>query len=288
MNIRQLKLFVGALAAMVLLEAGAAGAELASAPWISGVRFTLVTQGPIRGSPRVDGKSVYVGSSDGFLYAADARTGELHWRFQAAGAVDSTPIFANGLVYVTSRPGVLYALNASSGRLAWKIDFRRDLGTHDYWDYFVSSPVVAGKAVIVGGGDGFVRSLDARTGKLRWQFDAGARVRSTPAIADGFVVVGTTSGHVIALHESDGTLAWRFATAGATRTFEEAFNDVTSVMATPTISGGRVFVGGRDGYLYAIDLRRGEQLWRTTHDESSWILSTLNEEGKLYVGSGSA
>ena len=285
MNIRQLKVFMGAVAAMLALVASAA--DPASVPWISGIRFTLATQGPIRGSPLVSGGRAYVGSTDGFLYAADAKSGDVRWKFHA-GAVDSTPAAANGLVYFTARPGSLYAVNAASGRLAWKSDFGADRGTEDYWDYLLSSPVIAGSAVVVGAGDGFVRSFDARTGKLRWRFDTGARVRSTPAVAEGLVVVGTTSGHVVALHEGDGSLAWRFATAGASRTFEEASNDTTSVMATPSLSQGRVFVGGRDGYLYAIDLHRGEQLWRTTHDESSWILSTLTGDERLYVGSGSA
>jgi outer membrane protein assembly factor BamB len=288
MDIRQMKRFMGALAAVVSLGASAVEREGASVPWISGVRFTLATQGPIRGSPLVDQGTVYVGSTDGFLYAADARTGALRWRFRAAGAVDSAPAAANGLVYFTSRPGILYALKAASGRLAWKVEFGPDLGTRDYWDYYLSSPVIAGASVIVGAGDGFVRSLVARTGKLRWRFDAGARVRSTPAVAEGFVVVGTASGHVVALHEGDGTLAWRFATAGASRKFEDESNDTTSVPTTPSISRGRVFVGARDSYLYALDLRRGEQLWRTTHDGSSWILSTLAVGDRLYVGSGSA
>lgn len=285
MKIRLLKRFMGALAAMAALETGAT--DPASVPWISGIRFTLATHGPIRGSPLVSGGRVYIGSTDGFLYAADAKSGEQRWKF-LAGAVDSTPVAANGIVYFTARPGSLYAVNAASGRLVWKADFGADSGTHDYWDYFLSSPVLAGDAVVVGAGDGYVRALDARTGKPRWRFDAGARVRSTPAIADGLVVVGTTSGHVVALHERDGSLAWRFATAGASHKFEDASNDTTSVMATPSIAQARVFVGGRDGYLYALDLHRGEQLWRTTHDESSWILSTLTGDGRLYVGSGSA
>ncbi|HST00683.1 MAG TPA: PQQ-binding-like beta-propeller repeat protein, partial [Usitatibacter sp.] len=184
--------------------------------------------------------------------------------------------------------GILYALDSVTGRLAWQQRFGADLGTHDYWDYFVSSPLFANGSIVVGAGDGYVRSFEARTGRLRWKLDTGSRVRSTPAVAEGFVVVGTVSGHVVAIHERDGTLAWRFATAGASHTFEEISNDVTSVMATPTIFRGPVFVGARDGFLYAIDLRRGEQLWRTTHDESSWILSTLTDEERLYVGSGSA
>src|SRR5262249_49741574 len=128
MNIRQSMRFLCAVAATACLQAGAAD----SVPWISGVRFTLATQGPIRGSPVVSEGKVYVGSTDGYLYAADSKSGALRWKFRA-GAVDSTPAIAGGLVYFTSRPGSLYAVNAASGRLAWKADFDADRGTNDYW-----------------------------------------------------------------------------------------------------------------------------------------------------------
>jgi outer membrane protein assembly factor BamB len=286
------RLFTLVLVAMATLSplaaASAEPADDAGAGWISGVRFALPAGSPIRGSPVVSGGLVFFGSTDGRLHAADARSGKIHWRLATGGAVDSTPAIDSGYVYFTSRDGFLYAVAAANGRLAWKQALGKDLRPHNYWDYFLSSPTIDAGSVIVGSGDGSVRSFDARTGRLRWRFDAGARIRSTPAVAEGHVVVGTMDGHVIALHERDGSLAWRFATAGASRTFEEVANDATSVFTTPAISGGRVFVGARDGNLYALDLRGGELLWRTTHDGSSWILSTVADATRLYVGSGSA
>jgi hypothetical protein len=65
-------------------------------------------------------------------------------------------------------------------------------------------------------------------------------------------------------------------------------NDTTSVPGAPTLVGGSVFVGGRDGFLYALDLASGRERWRRTHDGSSWILSTASDGRRLYVGSGSA
>jgi hypothetical protein len=60
------------------------------------------------------------------------------------------------------------------------------------------------------------------------------------------------------------------------------------VFASPTIMDGIVAIGGRDGFLYGIDLASGAQRWRTTHDGSSWILSTAFDGRTLFVGSGSA
>ena len=260
----------------------------ASAEWVAGVRFTVATGGPIRSTPVVDQGRVFFGSNDGYFYAIDANTGAPRWKFATGGAVASSPATDGRLVFFASRDGMLYAVNAADGALKWKHRFGAELGSYNYWDYKLSSPVLADGRVFIGSGDGHVYAFSARDGRLQWQVDAGARVRSTPAVADGLVVFGTLSGHVRAVRERDGVAVWTFATAGAARTFDEESNDTTSVVASPTIAAGSVFVGGRDGFLYALDLRDGRQRWRTTHDGSSWILSTGFAAETLFVGSGSA
>jgi len=259
-----------------------------SAEWVAGVRFFVATGGPIRSTPVVDQGRLFFGSNDGFLYAIDANTGALRWKFATGGAVTSSPATDGKLVFFASRDGTLYAVDSADGALKWKHRFGAELGPHNYWDYNLSSPVLANGRLYIGSGDGHVYAFSARDGKLQWQVDAGARVRSTPAVADGLVMFGTMSGHVRAVRERDGAAAWSFATAGASRTFDEESNDTTSIVASPTVAAGSVFVGGRDGFLYALDLRDGHQRWRTTHDGSSWILSTAFAGDTLYVGSGSA
>ena len=91
-----------------------------------------------------------------------------------------------------------------------------------------------------------------------------------------------------ALDARTGALRWSFATRGASHKFSDKNNDTTSVLASPAIGGGIVAVGGRDGYLYAIDVATGRLRWNSTEDGSSWILSTAIEGGTVYVGGGSA
>jgi outer membrane protein assembly factor BamB len=56
---------------------------------------------------------VYVASteSDHHVYALDAKTGALRWRYEISGSY-LAPVVANGLAYVASNDGFLYALNA--------------------------------------------------------------------------------------------------------------------------------------------------------------------------------
>lgn len=259
-----------------------------SAVAIDAVKFSFSTGGPIRGGAVSDGATLYFGSEDHAVYALRADTGTQRWRTMTDGAVTSTPAVAGGRVYVTSRDGRLYCLDAADGRLLWRLQFGADLGPMNYWDYYLSSPNLSAGRVYVGSGDGHVYAVNARSGRVLWRYDAGARIRSSPALADDMAYVGTVDGHVLALDANDGRLRWKFATDGASHRFSDAGNDTTAIMDSPLVAAGLVVFGGRDGFLYAVDAQTGSQRWRTTHDGSSWILSTATDGETLYVGSGSA
>jgi outer membrane protein assembly factor BamB len=255
---------------------------------LNGVRFTFSAAGPIRSTPAVVDGSLYVGSADGWLYALDALSGRERWRAALGAGINASPCVAGGMVFITSRDGKLHALAAANGSSRWTIDLGKDLGSKNYWDFYTSSPVAYDGKLYVGSGDGHVRAVDPRTGRIAWSFDAGSRVRSTPAVTDAAVVFGTMSGHVVALDRRSGAQRWKFATEGASRSFADKENDTTSVFGSASIEGGVVAIGGRDGFAYGLDLATGAQKWKTTHDGSSWILSTAIENGQVYIGSGSA
>jgi outer membrane protein assembly factor BamB len=55
---------------------------------------------------------VYVGSIDRYLYALNAETGDLLWRFGTEGPIVSSPAAEDGLVFIGSTDRRLYALKA--------------------------------------------------------------------------------------------------------------------------------------------------------------------------------
>jgi outer membrane protein assembly factor BamB len=75
--------------------------------------------GTVDSSPAVVNGMVYVGSSDGNLYALDASTGALLWSYTTGGLFRSSPTVAKGVVYVGSWDHNVYALNASTGAKVW-------------------------------------------------------------------------------------------------------------------------------------------------------------------------
>jgi outer membrane protein assembly factor BamB len=259
-----------------------------SADRIGDVRFSLELDGPIRSTPAVAQGRLFVGTARGTFHAVDARSGRVLWEVRTGGAITSSPATDGKIVYFASRDDRLRAVRAADGKPVWTLRFGAPIGVDNYWDYYLSSPVLVGAVLYAGAGDGRLYAVDAASGRVRWTFDSGSRIRATPAVRDGRVVFATTSGHVVALRAGDGALLWRFATQGSTHRFEDQNNDTTSVMASITFAGDIVSIGGRDGFLYGIDAASGREIWRITHDGSSWMLGTAYDGRWLYVGSGSA
>jgi outer membrane protein assembly factor BamB len=139
--------------------------------------------------------------------------------------------------------------------------------------------------LVFGAGDGRVYAVDARTGRERWRAATGGRVRSSPAVDGDRVYVGSADGCIYAFDRGTGALRWRFETEGARLESRRFGFDRRTVQSSPALSGGAVFVGGRDGFLYALDAASGRLRWRVDH-KVSWVNSSpAVSDGVVYAGS---
>ena len=152
----------------------------------------------MQSSPAVANGVVYIGSSDGNLYAfpASCGTGDATctplWH-AAIGATFSSPAVANGLVYIGSSDGKAVCV---SGLVR---DQRRDLhaalGPH-YLGQPDPMPAVANGVVYIGSFAGDLYAAACGTGdatcKPLWHGTTGSQIRSSAAVANGVVYIGST------------------------------------------------------------------------------------------------
>ncbi|MCU0978302.1 MAG: PQQ-binding-like beta-propeller repeat protein [Pirellulaceae bacterium] len=126
------------------------------------------------------------------VLACDLETGEVQWRFAAAGPVRFAPVYRAGKVYFGSDDGYLYCVSAGQGELLWRVrgapetlpDSRMlvngRLGSR--WPVR-GAPVEHQGAVYFGAGiwpeEGvYVCAVDAETGRLRWRKDSLSYIRN--------------------------------------------------------------------------------------------------------------
>jgi outer membrane protein assembly factor BamB len=95
--------------------------------WVSKSEGALLGSGNFYSTAAVVYGRVFLGNTDGRIYAYDAATGRLDWAVQTGAYVYASPAITNapGLgptVYIGSYNGYFYALNARSGHVSWRFD----------------------------------------------------------------------------------------------------------------------------------------------------------------------
>jgi len=203
--------------------------------------WMYTTGGAITSSPAVSGGTLYVGSSDDYLYAINATTGALVWKYKTgAGIIDSSPAVSGTTVYVGSTDDYLYAINATTGVLVWK--FKTGAAIN-------SSPAVVGTTVYIGSTDDSVYAVNATTGAQVWKYATGNQVLSSPAVANGVLYVGSYDDNLYAINATTGVEMWKYTTGG-------------EIFSSPAVYDDNVYVGSNDSNLYAINARTGALQWK--------------------------
>lgn len=248
-------------------------AASASALPLTSLYWTVATGGPVRASVSYDERTVYIGCASGDFYALDKASGRRRWRLPTGEAIHSTAAVDSSFVYFVNNRQTLYAVAKASGKIAWQLPFP-DPKKYDWgFDYFYSSPMLVNGFLLVGSNNGCVYKVNARNGKVVWKYRAEGLVRSTPAVSDGIVYFGDTEGSVYAVALNDAKEVWKFATEGHGLRNEDFGFDRRAVISSPVVANDKVIVGGRDGFLYAIDKSSGKERWRVNHNVS-WVIST--------------
>jgi eukaryotic-like serine/threonine-protein kinase len=143
-------------------------------------------------SPAVWNSDVYFGSGDGNVYALDAASGVLKWKFKTGDVVHSSPAISDGTLYIGSWDTYLYALDATSGKELWRFKTGDDAEIHNHVG-IQASPAVADGTVYFGCRDSNVYAVDAKTGKQKWSYSTkGSWVNNSAAVYDGKVYFGTS------------------------------------------------------------------------------------------------
>ncbi len=218
------------------------------------------TGGSIISSPSVYDNMVYVGSSDGYLYALDAWNGKMQWKFKTGDLIESSPAIVNGKVYTGGDDGYVYCLNAKTGANQWQTFVNGNLPFTFGNLVLKSSPAVVDGTVYIGSLDGYLYALNADSGDIRWRTQALGPIESSPAVADGAVYFSAEepeSGGFYKLDAATGEVLWKKELP-----YRPSFTGGNQMLGSPSVAEGRVFASSNWGDYFCYDTETGEMLWR--------------------------
>jgi polyvinyl alcohol dehydrogenase (cytochrome) len=224
------------------------------------------------GQPTVVGGRLFLTSSSGRIYSLDAKSGCMHWRFDADAGVRTTPVI--GRVMGGSPSGYLmffgdfqrneYALDAATGKLQWKVKLEK----HPRGTLTGAPALYKGRLYVP------ISS---------WEETAGGI---------GTYECCTARGALAALDAKDGRLVWKTYTieqepqptgknSAGTQMYGPAGG---AVWSAPTIDEKRraIYIGTGDSYtdvkengsdaIIALDLATGKVKWRNQVTENDSFL----------------
>src|SRR5215472_13111454 len=166
------------------------------------------------------------------------------------------------------------ALDKKSGRVKWAYDTQKDGEALS----FHGDPLITSELLLIGsdGRSGHVYALERSTGALRWKYDVAERGVASDVVRLGKNAYAVTLGdELICLDLETGKPDW---------TFHSGFNGHDfHWTSTPALSEDRIYFGGLDGIVYALDSQSGKLIWKK--DLGARVTTSIALHGHdLYVG----
>ena len=257
--------------------------------------------GPGYVGPVIDGDVVYIGScshgydpENEYMYAFDRFTGQQLWKTQIYGGIENSVQYDDNTIYFCSGfyDTKIYALDKSDGSINWVYPtgaqvcankpmlkdnalfcafwydfyvgklFKINASTgNKIWDVSLSAGPWDNSITADGQGriflaiyyDSTINAYNETNGQLLWTYALHDGALSFNGYHNGRVFIADNSGYVYALNADTGQLIWETKVGNCC--------DISS----PTVSGGLVFIGtrdGRNGAYYALNESTGSILWR--------------------------
>lgn len=186
------------------------------------------------------------------MYALNKNDGSINWTYPTGFSVcPNKPMLKDNAVYGafwdSYNVGKLYKINATTGHELWNVSL-----SAGPWDNSITADG-QGRIFLAIYYDHTMNVYNEYTGQLLWTYPLHGGSLSFNAYHNGCVFIADTLGYVYALNGSTGHLLW-----------ETDIGDSCDI-SSPTISGGLLFIGtrdGTDGAFYALNESTGAILWR--------------------------
>ena len=153
---------------------------------------------PLLGTLKLVGSELYVNTVDGTVYAFDARTGSLHWKYTIGNALSQIAV-VDGQVYLGASDGNIYDLHA--GALLWRYYVGQFACCRDVGPQLQ----VIGRTVYVTGYNNTFYALQASNGAVLWRHN---NIDDFPVFMDGSIYVSIRGGALDAIEASTGKTRW--------------------------------------------------------------------------------
>jgi outer membrane protein assembly factor BamB len=175
---------------------------------------------------------VYSGCRDANVWAINAKTGELKWKYYNNGSwVIVTPaLHSDTLYFTTSDTHKFIALSATDGKVLY---------TGDCKTFGFSSPAITEGTIYLGTFGGSLMAFRSKNGNPIWEF----RTEAAKINKDSII---TSKG------DFDFPKIFKENTYTGMKNAVDLLYSLGSILSSPAVSEGMIYFGSTDGNVYAL------------------------------------
>jgi len=214
-----------------------------SEPYPTGLVFPLAVdgrvayEGEITSSVQRTPVGIVFSTRKGRVYAIEEAGRKMLWSYTIPEAVETPPVVGTDGLTVCDQTSELHRLSFK-GELVWKA---RPKGR-------IITKLAEANGVLYFGVPGEIVAWNAADGRELWRFRPRSKLTAGPLAAGGLVIIGCMDKTIRSL-TAEGRPAWTFYAAAAADEFIG-------------MDEGRLFCGGQDGFLHAVDLSKFGDSWK--------------------------
>jgi len=239
-------------------------------------RWTYPTKGKIYSTPTVCNNSVWVASSDSYLYGLQVENGKELFRLKNDKAVVSSAVCADNRVLLAGGDGHCRAWDVTTGKLVWDFDSVKN--------FVVTRPLVKEGVLFFGSWGNEFYALDTETGQSRWIWNNGQSNRMlspaqvVPVATHGRIYLASPDRYMTVLDEKSGQVIWRM---------NDPENRVRESIGISE-DARTVYAKTMDGVLLAIDATVSERKirWISSGEDMGYELTptpVVEKNGVVYA-----
>jgi len=229
----------------------------------------------LRIQPAIAGNIIYTIDITGRLTAIQRDSGQKIWqqRFEV-GKVIGGLSYAFGNLYFSTDEALVLSVSAQDGQIRWTAEISSE----------ALAPIAADEHfVIIQTNDGKLFALNALNGKRLWVYDRNVPVlslrgHSAPQIYNNKVISGFSTGKVAVFSLDDGLTQWERRIALPTGKTE--IERLIDIDADPLVYRGVLFAASYQGFIAAINLTNGHEIW---HQSASTSTGISHDNQNIYV-----
>jgi outer membrane protein assembly factor BamB len=180
--------------------------------------------------------AVCIGAENGILHAFDTISGKELWKFQADGAIRSTPVSADNKIIFGCDDHNLYILS-EEGSLIGKIEVEGKIQ---------GAPLVVNNSVYFGSDDNYFYCYNLKRRTKRWKIKTGGKILTSPVVSGKRILFLCWNSVVYCLKKRGGHILWWQMIPS--RSFYRL-----------EVSGDQVVVSSLSSVLMSFDVETGEK-----------------------------